>query len=30
VRQMAETSSDQGETWTVVWDSYYVRSAASG
>lgn len=26
VRQMAETSSDQGETWTVVWDSYYVRA----
>lgn len=25
VRQMAESSSDGGETWTVVWDSYYVR-----
>ncbi len=23
VRQMAESSSDGGETWTVVWDSYY-------
>lgn len=29
VRQMAETSSDQGETWTVIWDSYYVRSDTS-
>jgi hypothetical protein len=26
VRQMAETSSDQGATWTVIWDSYYVRA----
>jgi hypothetical protein len=25
VRQMAETSSDGGKTWQVVWDSYYVR-----
>ena len=23
VRQMAESSSDGGDTWTVVWDSYY-------
>ncbi len=26
VRQMAESSSDGGETWTVVWDSYYERA----
>lgn len=25
VRQMAESSEDGGKTWTVVWDSYYVR-----
>jgi tetratricopeptide (TPR) repeat protein len=25
VRQMAESTSDGGETWNVVWDSYYVR-----
>lgn len=25
VRQMAESSSDGGETWTVSWDSYYIR-----
>ena len=25
VRQMAETTADGGETWQVVWDSYYVR-----
>ena len=25
VRQMAEVSNDGGETWQVVWDSYYVR-----
>ena len=24
VRQMAEGSSDEGTTWTTVWDSYYV------
>ncbi len=26
VRQMAESSSDGGESWTVVWDSYYRKS----
>lgn len=25
VRQMAESSGDGGETWTVIWDSYYIR-----
>jgi tetratricopeptide (TPR) repeat protein len=25
VRQMAEVSTDDGETWAVVWDSYYIR-----
>ncbi len=25
VRQMAEASTDGGKTWTVTWDSYYVR-----
>jgi len=25
VRQMAEVSNDEGETWTVVWDSFYIR-----
>ncbi len=25
VRQMAEVSSDGGENWQVVWDSYYLR-----
>jgi len=25
VRQMAESTSDGGKTWTVVWDSYYIR-----
>ena len=25
VRQMAESTTDDGETWAVVWDSYYVR-----
>jgi tetratricopeptide (TPR) repeat protein len=26
VRQMAESTTDGGETWAVVWDSYYVRA----
>ncbi len=25
VRQWAESSSDDGKTWTVVWDAMYVR-----
>lgn len=25
VRQMAESTSDGGRTWQVIWDSYYVR-----
>lgn len=25
VRQMAEVSTDEGATWNVVWDSYYLR-----
>ncbi len=25
VRQMAEVSTDEGETWSIVWDSYYIR-----
>ena len=26
VRQMAESSTDGGENWQVVWDSYYLRA----
>jgi hypothetical protein len=25
VRQWAETSTDEGKTWTTVWDGLYVR-----
>lgn len=25
VRQMAEVSEDGGQTWKIVWDSYYIR-----
>ncbi len=26
VRQTAESSTDGGETWTITWDSYYLRT----
>ena len=29
VRQMAESSSDGGQNWQVVWDSYYLRETES-
>ena len=27
VRQMAESTTDEGETWNVVWDSFYRKAA---